>query len=95
LANRRVCPRCDLDKTIGSALCRRCRSKLPAHMRSGLEAVGTKDEWTVARAMRAAANYFNVGIGEKRECVSRFLGEVARLFRRIDADCNWANAYIR
>ena len=42
-----------------------------------------------------APNYFNVGIGEKRECVSRFLGEVARLFRRIDADCNWANAYVR
>jgi len=41
------------------------------------------------------ANYFNVGIGEKRKCVSRFLGEVARLFRRIDADCNWANAYVR
>lgn len=60
LANRRQCPRCDLDKTIGSALCRRCRSKLPAHMRAALEAIDRQDEWTVARALRAAANYFNV-----------------------------------
>lgn len=60
LARRPQCPRCDLNKTIGSALCRRCRSKLPAHMRSGLESVTTKDESTVSRAMRAAANYFNV-----------------------------------
>ena len=60
LAKRPQCPRCDLDKTNGSALCRRCRSKLPAHMRSALESVTTKDEWTVSRAMRAAANYFNV-----------------------------------
>lgn len=60
LANRPKCPRCDLDKTIGNALCRRCRGKLPAHMRESLEAVATKDEWTVTRALRAAANYFNV-----------------------------------
>lgn len=60
LANRQRCPRCDLDKTIGNALCRRCRSKLPAHMRAGLEAIPDKDEWTVGRAMRAAANYFNL-----------------------------------
>jgi hypothetical protein len=60
LANRPRCPRCDLEKTIGNALCRRCRSKLPAHMRAGLEAIPTKDEWTVGRAMRAAANYFNL-----------------------------------
>jgi hypothetical protein len=60
LAKRPQCPRCDLDKTNGSALCRRCRSKLPANMRSALESVTTKDEWTVSRAMHAAANYFNV-----------------------------------
>ncbi len=60
LAKRPQCPRCDLNKTIGSALCRRCRSKLPAHMRGALEAVETKDDWTVSRALRAAANYFNV-----------------------------------
>jgi hypothetical protein len=60
LAKKPRCPRCDLNKTIGNALCRRCRSKLPAHMRSALEGVATKDEWTVGRAMRAAANYFNV-----------------------------------
>jgi hypothetical protein len=29
-------------------------------MRSGLEKIPTKDEWTVSRALRAAANYFNV-----------------------------------
>lgn len=60
LAKRQTCPRCDLNKTFGSALCRRCRSKLPAHMRGALESIPEKDEWTVGRAMRAAANYFNV-----------------------------------
>jgi hypothetical protein len=60
LARRQRCPRCDLNKTIGNALCRNCRSKLPVHMRSGLEGIPAKDEWTVARALRAAANYFNV-----------------------------------
>ena len=60
LANRRQCPRCDSDKTIGSALCRRCRSKLPTHMRTALETISNKDEWSVSRALRAAANYFNV-----------------------------------
>ena len=29
LARRRNCPRCSLDKTFGTALCRRCRTKLP------------------------------------------------------------------
>jgi hypothetical protein len=60
LAKKANCPRCSLDKTIGSALCRRCRSKLPAHMRAGLEKIPTKDEWVVRRALRAAANYFDV-----------------------------------
>ena len=60
LAKKPQCPRCDLDKTIGNALCRRCRAKLPANMRTNLEGIPSKDEWTVARAMRAAANYFNV-----------------------------------
>ncbi len=60
LANRAKCPRCDLEKTIGNALCRSCRSKLPAHMRRGLEAIPEQDVWTVGRALRAAANYFNV-----------------------------------
>jgi hypothetical protein len=60
LAKRPRCPRCDLDKTVGNALCRRCRSKLPAHMRGGLERIPTKDTWTVATALRAAANYFEV-----------------------------------
>ena len=29
-------------------------------MRSGLEAIPAKDTWMVARAMRAAANYFDI-----------------------------------
>ena len=29
-------------------------------MRAALEAIDRQDEWTVARALRAAANYFNV-----------------------------------
>ncbi len=60
LARRQRCPRCDLNKTFGNALCRSCRSKLPEHMRDGLVKIPTKDEWTVSRALRAAANYFNV-----------------------------------
>ncbi len=60
LAKRRSCPRCDLNKTIGSALCRSCRSKLPANMRAALERIPTQEPWAVSRAMRAAANYFNV-----------------------------------
>lgn len=60
LARKRRCPRCDLNKTFGHALCRSCRNKLPAHMRSGLEKIPTKDAGVVARALRAAANYFNV-----------------------------------
>ena len=60
LAKKRACPRCDLDKTVGNALCRRCRSKLPQHMRLGVENIPAKDEWTVSRALKAAANYFDV-----------------------------------
>ena len=60
LARKPRCPRCDLNKTIGNALCRRCRMKLPANMRGALEQVPEKDAWTVARALRAAANYFDV-----------------------------------
>ena len=75
LAKRARCPRCDLNKTVGAALCRSCRSKLPANMRAGLDALGAKDEFTVSRALRAAANYFNVhfqsvrnfGGGKKRD----------------------------
>ena len=43
LAKKRSCPRCDLDKTVGNALCRRCRSKLPPNMRLGIENIPTKD----------------------------------------------------
>ena len=60
LSKKRRCPRCDFDKTVGNALCRRCRSKLPPHMRSGIENIPSKDAWLVGRALRAAANYFDV-----------------------------------
>jgi predicted amidophosphoribosyltransferase len=60
LAKKRSCPRCDLDKTVGNGLCRRCRAKLPPHMRLAVENIPEKDSNTVASALRAAANYFNV-----------------------------------
>ena len=60
LANRKSCPRCELNKTVGAGLCRRCRSKLPESMRAALERIPEKDAWTVGHALRAAANYFNV-----------------------------------
>ena len=60
LAKKKHCPRCEIDKTMGTALCRSCRSKLPPHMRAAMERVESQDAWVVGRALRAAANYFNV-----------------------------------
>ncbi len=60
LAARRICPRCDLEKTAGNALCRRCRYQLPANMREPLEKIVTKESGLVMRALRAAARYFDV-----------------------------------
>jgi hypothetical protein len=60
LARKRACPRCDFDKTWGSALCRKCRNQLPPHMRVALERIPEQDASTVMRAIRAAANYLNV-----------------------------------
>lgn len=60
LAKRRNCPRCTFEKTEGTALCRRCRFKLPVHMRLPLEGIAAKDESIVATALRAAANYFEL-----------------------------------
>jgi predicted amidophosphoribosyltransferase len=60
LAKRPTCPRCDLNKTVGNALCRRCRAKLPENMRDALEAIRNRDAFVVSRALRAAANYFDV-----------------------------------
>lgn len=60
LAKKTRCPRCDLEKTIGNALCSRCRSKLPPHMRWPLEKIPSKEPGFVGRALRAAANYFDV-----------------------------------
>jgi hypothetical protein len=60
LAQKPRCPRCDFDKTMGNALCRRCRSKLPPHMRLAVENIPAKDGGAVGNALRAAANYFDV-----------------------------------
>jgi predicted amidophosphoribosyltransferase len=60
LAKTPRCPRCDLNKTIGHALCRSCRSKLPQNMRMALEKIPNKDARTVSNALRQAANYFSV-----------------------------------
>jgi hypothetical protein len=60
LARRRNCPRCNLEKTLGNALCKLCRYKLPPHMRMPLEQINSKDVWLVARALRVAASYFDV-----------------------------------
>jgi predicted amidophosphoribosyltransferase len=60
LAIRRNCPRCTKDKTLGMALCRHCRYKLPPHMRRPLEHIATKNEGVVYIALRAAANYLDI-----------------------------------
>ena len=67
LATRRNCPRCTLDKTLGMALCRRCRYKLPQHMRSPLEHIAAKDERLVFGALRAAANFFDMHFRSVRD----------------------------
>lgn len=67
LSKKRKCPRCDLDKTFGNALCRRCRSKLPPHMRLAIEDIPAKDGGAVGKALRAAANYFNVHFASIRK----------------------------
>lgn len=67
LAKKRSCPRCDLEKTVGNALCRRCRSKLPPHMRMGIENIPSKDAGVVGNALRAAANYFTVHFASVRK----------------------------
>jgi predicted amidophosphoribosyltransferase len=67
LSKKRACPRCDLDKTVGNALCRRCRSKLPPHMRLAVENIPAKDGSVVGNALRAAANYFTVHFASVRK----------------------------
>jgi hypothetical protein len=59
LARKPRCPRCDLNKTYGAALCHRCRNLLPAHMRENLESIPAHDTNLVLRSLRAAASYFN------------------------------------
>jgi hypothetical protein len=70
LAKRRNCPRCSLEKTEGTALCRKCRFKLPSHMRQPLEGIVKREEWVVAGALRAAANYFDIHY----QSIKRFRG---------------------
>jgi hypothetical protein len=53
-------PAVNMEKTEGTALCRRCRYKLPAHMRLPPEGIVKREETVVERALRAAANYFEV-----------------------------------
>ena len=60
LARKRACPRCSGDKTIGNALCSKCRRQLPVNMREQLEHIAAKNSWSVMSALRAAANYFDV-----------------------------------
>lgn len=67
LSKTRSCPRCELEKTIGNALCRRCRSKLPPHMRLAIENIPAKDAGVVGNALRAAANYFSVHFASIRK----------------------------
>ncbi|HUR82505.1 MAG TPA: hypothetical protein VM733_17215 [Thermoanaerobaculia bacterium] len=67
LSKKKQCPRCDFDKTLGNALCRTCRSKLPPHMRLNIENITTKDGGAVGNALRAAANYFNVHFASIRQ----------------------------
>ena len=67
LAKKPNCPRCDYNKTIGNALCRRCRAKLPENMRAALEKIPAKEPFAVGSALRAAANYFNVHFASVRK----------------------------
>ena len=67
LAKKPRCPRCDFNKTMGAALCRSCRSKLPPHMRRPLEGIPARDENVVGQALRAAANYFTVHFASVRK----------------------------
>ncbi|MGA7617214.1 MAG: hypothetical protein WBX15_18780 [Thermoanaerobaculia bacterium] len=60
LAVSEDCPRCHHEKTLGTGLCHRCRSQLPANMRRELVAIETQEVGKVVRAMRAAANYFHL-----------------------------------
>ena len=71
LAKTPRCPRCDLNKTMGTALCRSCRAKLPETMRLALEKIPSKDAWMVSRAVRAAARYFDVHFQSVRNFLQR------------------------
>lgn len=67
LSRKKECPRCDFDKTWGTALCRICRNKLPPHMRRGIEDISGKSGGVVGNALRAAANYFDVHFASIRK----------------------------
>jgi hypothetical protein len=67
LARSKSCPRCDLDKTFGVAICRRCREQLPKNMRVGLEKIEAYEPSFVARAIRQAVNFFDVHFRSVRD----------------------------
>jgi hypothetical protein len=60
LARSEKCPRCDFDKTLDTAICSRCRNKLPENMRLGLVKIEEREPSFVERAIRQAVNYFDV-----------------------------------
>lgn len=60
LARRQQCPLCTGAKTMDAALCRRCRTKLPSHMRRDLEGIRRLTPSSVANAVRQAARYIDV-----------------------------------
>jgi hypothetical protein len=60
LARRQQCPLCTGAKTMDAALCRRCRTRLPAHMRTNLERIRGREPSIVTTALRQAARYIEV-----------------------------------
>jgi predicted amidophosphoribosyltransferase len=60
LARSPLCPRCRAHKEEASALCRACTGMLPAQMRADLEQIESRPPDAVFRAIRAAANYFDL-----------------------------------
>jgi hypothetical protein len=60
LATRQHCPLCEGGKTTEAALCRKCRMKLPPHMRTNLTAIRKREPGIVAAAIRQAVRYIDV-----------------------------------
>ena len=60
LAKRQHCPLCEGGKTTEAAICRKCRMKLPPHMRTNLTAIREREPDTVTTAIRQAVRYIDV-----------------------------------